>query len=140
MKKFMAEFKEFISRGNVMDMAVGMVVGSAFTAIVNSLVNDIVMPIIGMLFGKIDFSSLRIILAPATEDTAEAAIRYGAFIQAIVNFLLVAFVIFSVVKAINKMRRQKEEEPAPEPEPEPEPAPSDEVVLLSEIRDLLKKQ
>ena len=140
MKKFMAEFKEFISRGNVMDMAVGMVVGSAFTSIVNSLVNDIVMPIIGMLFGKIDFTSLRIILTPATEDTAEAAIRYGAFIQAIVNFLLVAFVIFSVVKAINKMRRQKEEEPAPEPEPEPEPAPSDEVVLLSEIRDLLKKQ
>ena len=134
------EFKEFALKGNMVDLAVGMIIGSAFTSIVNSLVNDIVMPIIGMLFGKIDFTSLRIILTPATEDTAEAAIRYGAFIQAIVNFLLVAFVIFSVVKAINKMRRQKEEEPAPEPEPEPEPAPSDEVVLLSEIRDLLKKQ
>jgi len=130
-----AEFKEFISRGSVIDLAVGVVIGGAFTAIINSLVNDLLMPIIGLLFGGIDFSDLRYVITPATEETAEAAIRYGSFIQSIVNFLLVAFMIFLVIKAINKMHRKKEEAPAPE---EPAPDPED-IVLLREIRDLLKK-
>lgn len=140
MKKFMAEFKQFISRGSVVDLAVGVVVGGAFTSIVNSLVNDIVMPLIGMLFGGIDFTTLKYVITPATETTAEAAIRYGNFIQTIVNFLLISLVIFSVVKAINKMHRKKEEEPAPEPEPEPEPEPDPQIVLLTEIRDLMAKK
>ena len=136
MKKFMQEFKEFISRGNVVDMAVGVVVGSAFTAIVNSLVKDVIMPIIGMLFGGIDFTGLKYVITPAEGDVAEAAIYYGNFIQNIVNFLLVAFAIFVVVKAMNSFHKKKEEEPAAPPPP---PADPDDVVLLREIRDLLKK-
>jgi len=132
MKKFMEEFKKFICRGNVMDMAVGVIIGGAFTSIVNSLVNDIVMPAIGWLIGGIDFSDLKIVITPGTDEVAEAAIRYGNFIQNIVNFLLVAMVIFMVIRFINKLRRKKEEAPkAP-------PAPSKEEVLLTEIRDLLK--
>ena len=118
MKKFMAEFKEFISRGNVVDMAVGVVGGSAFTAIVNSLVKDVIMPFIGWLIGGIDFSQFKIVLAPAVGDTPEVAILYGTF--------------------INQLRRKKEEEPEPEPEAPAEP-PVD-VQLLTEIRDLLKAQ
>lgn len=135
MKKFVSEFKEFISRGNVVDLAVGMIVGSAFTAIVSSLVNDVVMPVVGMLFHGIDFTTLRYVITPATEDMAESAIRYGNFIQAVVNFLLVSLVVFTAVRAINRLRRKKEEEPAPAPEPEP----SEEILLLREIRDLMKK-
>ncbi len=101
-KGFFGEFKEFISRGNVVDMAVGVVVGGAFTAIVNSLVNDIIMPIIGALTGGVDFNSLSI-------KVGEASINYGLFIQNIVYFILVAFVIFLVVKGINKMRRKEAE-------------------------------
>ncbi len=134
---FAKEFKEFITRGNVMDMAVGVIIGGAFTAIVNSLVNDMLMPIIGALFGGVNFSDLKIVLKAATETTEEAAIRYGSFIQAIVNFLLVALCIFLIVKSINKMH--KKPEPAPEPEPEPEPVVPDDIKLLTEIRDLLKK-
>lgn len=139
MKKFVSEFKEFISRGNVVDLAVGMIVGSAFTAIVSSLVNDVVMPVVGMLFHGIDFTTLRYVITPATEDMAESAIRYGNFIQAVVNFLLVSLVVFTAVRAINRLRRKKEEEPAPAPEPAPEPEPSEEILLLREIRDLMKK-
>lgn len=135
MKKFMAEFKEFISRGNVVDMAVGVVVGSAFTAIVNSLVKDVIMPFIGWLIGGVDFSQFKIVLAPAVGETPEVAILYGAFINQIINFLILAFVVFTVVKLINKLHREKEEEP----EPEPEEPPVD-VQLLTEIRDLLKAQ
>lgn len=138
MKKFAAEFKQFISRGNVVDMAVGVVVGSAFTAIVNSLVKDIVTPLIGLIFGGIDFTGLKIVFAEATETTAELALCYGNFIQAIVNFLLVSLAIFSVVKAMNNFRRKEEEAPA-EPEPEAPAELSEDILLLREIRDSLKK-
>lgn len=137
-KGIVAEFKEFITRGNVMDMAVGIIIGGAFTAIVTSLVNDLLMPVIGVLFGGLDFSTLKYVVRAADEAAGieEAAIKYGSFIQAIVNFLLIAVVIFLMVKGINKMRRKKEE-PAPAPSPDPEP--SEEVKLLTEIRDALKK-
>ena len=137
-KGIVAEFKEFITRGNVMDMAVGIIIGGAFTAIVTSLVNDLLMPVIGALFGGIDFSTLKYVIRAADEAAGieEAAIKYGSFIQAIVNFLLIALVIFFLVKAMNKFRRKKEE-PAPAPAPDPEP--SEEVKLLTEIRDALKK-
>ena len=137
---FFGEFKKFITRGNVMDMAVGIIIGGAFTAIVSSLVNDVVMPFIGMIIGGVDFSDLKYVITPATEETAEAAIRYGAFIQAIVNFLLVALVIFCIVRAINKFneRKKKEEEEAPKEEEKPA-EPSEDIKLLTEIRDLLKK-
>ena len=137
MKKIFKEFKEFISRGNVIDLAVGVIMGSAFTAIVTSLVNDIFMPVIGLIFGGIDFSTLRVVLAPATATSEEAALYYGNFIQNVVNFLLVAVVIFLIVKLINSFRKKKEEEPAPAPAPE---EPSEEVLLLREIRDELKKK
>ena len=137
-KGIVAEFKEFITRGNVMDMAVGIIMGGAFTAIISSLVNDVLMPVIGLLFGGIDFTSLKYVIRAADEAAGieEAAIRYGSFIQAIVNFLLIAIVIFLLVRGLNKLRRKKEE-PAPEPAPDPEP--SEEVKLLTEIRDALKK-
>ena len=126
MKGFINEFKEFISRGSVIDLAVAVVIGGAFTKIVNSLVDDIIMPIIGVIIGGINFEHLMI-----TVGTAE--IKYGMFIQAIVNFLLIALVIFSIIKAINTFNKKKED--APE-----EPAqPSEDIVLLTEIRDLLKK-
>ncbi len=148
------EFKEFISKGNVMDMAVGLVTGSAFTAIVTSLVNDVIMPAIGVLVGGMNFADLKIVLKEAVAETettpavAEVAIKYGNFLQAIVNFLIVAFVIFLVVKGMNKMRaaaeklKKEEEEAAAEEAPAEEaPAePSADIVLLTEIRDLLKKE
>lgn len=137
MKGIIAEFKEFISRGNVVDMAVGVIIGGAFTQIVNSLVNDVIMPAIGYIIGGISFSDFKIVLAEATEETAEAAIYYGNFIQMVINFLLIAVVVFTMVKVINRFRRKKEvvvvEEPAPAPEP------TNEEKLLTEIRDLLKK-
>lgn len=138
MKKFISEFKTFISRGNVVDMAVGVVVGSAFTAIVNSLVKDVVTPLIGLLFGGIDFSNLKVVFRAATEETAELALCYGNFLQAIVNFLLVSLVIFSVVKAMNSFHKKAEEQPAPA-QPETPPEPSEDILLLREIRDSLKK-
>ena len=136
-KGLIAEFKEFISRGNVVDMAVGVIIGGAFTQIVNSLVNDVIMPAIGYIIGGISFSDFKIVLAEATEETAEAAIYYGNFIQMVINFLLIAVVVFTMVKVINRFHRKKEvvvvEEPAPAPEP------TNEEKLLTEIRDLLKK-
>lgn len=142
------EFKEFISKGNVMDMAVGLVMGSAFTAIVTSLVNDVISPAIGLLVGGVNFSALKVVLKEAVLDAegaevaAEVAIKYGAFIQAIFNFLIVAFVIFLIVRGINKMRAKQAEAAAAAEEPAPEePAePAPDIVLLTEIRDLLKKQ
>lgn len=134
-KGFFAEFREFISRGSVVDLAVGVIIGGAFTAIVTSLVNDIVMPAIGILFGGIDFTSLRYVITPASGDVAEAAIYYGRFIQNIINFLLIALVIFTIIRIMNKFRRKKEESI-------PEPAaiePSEEAVLLREIRDLISR-
>lgn len=132
-KGFIAEFKEFISRGNVLDMAVGVIVGGAFTAIVTSLVNDILMPLIGLLTGGADFSSLKVTVGNPIGDVAPATINYGMFIQQVVNFLIVAFVIFAVIKSINKFRRKDEQ--AEEPEPESETP--EEVLLMREIRDLL---
>ncbi|MBQ3662341.1 MAG: large-conductance mechanosensitive channel protein MscL [Firmicutes bacterium] len=125
----MKEFKEFISRGNVMDMAVGIIIGGAFTAIVSSLVADIITPIIGMLMGGINFSELAV-------TVGSAQLTYGNFIQAIINFLLVAWVLFMIVKAMNKMKRKEEEKPA---EPEAPAEPPEDIVLLREIRDSLKK-
>ena len=138
MKKFFDEFKKFISRGNVVDMAVGVIVGSAFTAIVNSLVKDIVTPFIGVLTGGVDFTQMKYVITPAVGETPEVAILYGNFIQAIINFLIIAFVVFCMVKLINNMRAKMEKEK--EEAPAAPPKPSDEVVLLTEIRDLLKKQ
>ena len=132
-KGFIAEFKEFISRGNVLDMAVGVIVGGAFTAIVTSLVNDILTPLTGLLTGGADFSSLKVTVGNPIGDVAPATINYGMFIQQVVNFLIVAFVIFAVIKSINKFRRK--DEPAEEPEPESETP--EEVLLMREIRDLL---
>ena len=144
MKKFFNEFKEFAMRGNIMDMAVGIIVGAAFTAIVTSLVNDVIMPAIGLLVGGLNFSDLKIVLRAATEETEAVTLNYGNFIQAVVNFLIVAFVIFLVVKAMNKMRAaaeklvKKEEEEKAEEAAAAEP-PAD-IALLTEIRDLLKKE
>ncbi len=131
--KLVDEFKAFIMRGNVVDMAVGVIIGGAFGKIVTSLVNDIFMPIIGMVLGNVDFTSLEIKLGEPVEGAEQAAIRYGMFIQEIVNFLIVALCIFMVIKLIAKMQKKKEEEPAPAPEP------TKEEVLLTEIRDALNK-
>ena len=138
MKSFFAEFKKFITRGNVLDMAVGVVVGSAFTAIVNSLVKDIINPIIGLITGGIDFSDLKIVLKPASGEVAELAIRYGLFINAIIQFVLIAFVLFLIVKSFNKLNERRVKEEAAKKAAVP-PAKSADIVLLEEIRDLLKK-
>lgn len=135
MKKFFQEFKEFAMRGNVLDMAVGVILGGAFGKITTSLVNDVFMPLIGMLIGGVDLGKLNIVLKPAT-DTAEAVtLGIGTFLTAIIDFILVAFVIFLMIKTINRFRRKKEEEPALE---EPKGPTAEE--LLTEIRDLLKEQ
>ena len=131
--KLFDEFKAFVMRGNVVDMAVGVIIGGAFGKIVTSLVNDIFMPIVGIALGNVDFSSLEIKLGEPVEGAEQAAIRYGAFIQEIVNFLIIALCIFMVIKAINKLQKKKEEAPAPAPEP------TKEEVLLTEIRDALNK-
>jgi large conductance mechanosensitive channel len=122
-----SEFKTFISRGNVVDMAVGVIIGSAFGKIVTSLVNDVLMPIIGVFLGGLDFSDLSI-------KVGDATIKYGSFIQTIVDFLIVAFCIFMIVKLFESFKKKKEEEA------EEAPKKSDEVLLLEEIRDLLKKK
>lgn len=137
---FIEEFKKFIARGNVVDMAVGVVVGSAFTAIVNQLVSGIINPLIGKLIGNYNLSDYKIVLTEAVGETPEVAILYGSFIQAIINFLLVALSVFCMVRILNKVsetmkKKQKEEEAEP-----PKPAePSEEILLLREIRDSLKK-
>ena len=120
------EFKEFISRGNVIDLAVGIIIGGAFKEIVSSLVNDIVMPFVGILIGGVSFSNLNVTIG-------SAVVNYGLFIQTVFDFFIIALVIFFMVKGINKLRKKKEEEPAVPP------APSKEEILLAEIRDLLKK-
>lgn len=125
--KWLKEFGEFINRGNVMDLAVGIIIGAAFTAIVNSLVEDLIMPIIGILVGGIDFTGLAV-------QVGDATLTYGNFIQAVLNFLIVAFAVFLLVKAVNNFYKKKEEAPPP-----PTP-PTDETVLLTEIRDILAAQ
>ena len=124
---FLAEFKTFIARGNVMDMAVGVIIGGAFSNITTSLINDIVMPLLGILTGSMSFASLEVRIGPAV-------ITYGNFIQAVLNFLVMAFVVFCLVKGINRLHRKKEEAPPPPPQP------SAEEQLLTEIRDLLKER
>lgn len=125
------EFKEFISRGNVIDLAIGVIIGGAFGAIVKSLVSDILMPVVGLILGRVNFDELRIVLKESQGKTPELAIKYGLFIQSAINFIIIAFVIFLVVKAINKVRKQQETESPAEPTATEN--------LLSEIRDLLKK-
>ncbi len=140
---FFSEFKTFIARGNVVDMAVGVVVGSAFTAIVNQLVQGIINPCIGKLIGDINLSDYKVVLTAATEETPEVAILYGAFIQSVINFLLIAFSVFVVVRTLNKVKdavkRKEKEEEKKEEAPAAPPEPSEEVLLLREIRDSLKK-
>lgn len=142
---FFAEFKKFISRGNVLDMAVGVVIGGAFTAIVNTLVKDIINPIIGLITGGTDFADLKIILKPAIGETPELAIRYGLFINAIINFLLVALVLFIIIRNFNRMKeiaqakkKAEEEDLKKAEDAKPAEKPAD-IALLEEIRDLLKK-
>lgn len=125
---FFAEFKTFIARGNVMDMAVGVIIGGAFSNITTSLINDIIMPLLGILTGSISFAELEVSIGPAV-------ITYGNFIQAVLNFLIMAFVVFCLVKALNSLHRKKEAAPPPPP-----PEPSAEEKLLTEIRDLLKNK
>jgi large conductance mechanosensitive channel protein len=143
---FFYEFKKFITRGSVLDMAVGMIIGSGFTAIVNSMVKDILNPLIGLVTGGQDFSALKIVLKPAEGEIAEVAIRYGLFINSIVNFLLVALFLFLVIRSFNRFKdraeaKKKAEAAAAEAAVVPEPPKkSDDVILLEEIRDILKKQ
>ncbi len=130
------EFKKFAFKGNVIDMAVGVVVGGAFSTIVNSLVKDIIMPVFGFITAGMDFTALKVVLSEATETKPEAAILYGTFIQNIISFLIIAFSIFMVVKGINKAASLRK---APEPEViEEGPKPPTQEELLAEIRDLLK--
>lgn len=126
------EFKEFAMRGNVMDLAIGVVIGGAFGAIVTSLVNDIIMPLVGTLLGRVDFKDMKTVLAPADATHPAVTLNYGIFINTIINFVIIAFSIFMVVKAINRMRRTEPEAPA-----EP-PAPTTEERLLTEIRDAIR--
>ncbi len=135
---FIEEFKKFISRGNVMDLAVGIIIGTAFTAIVKSLVNDIIMPFIGLILGGVNFTHLQLVLRKATETKPALALTYGTFIQAVIDFLLIALVVFILMKQINKMRAKKEKEATPPPKAEP--VIPQEVILLTEIRDVLKKK
>ena len=142
---FIKEFKEFALKGNVMDMAVGVIIGGAFGKIVTSFVNDILMPPIGVLLGNTDFTSLNVVIKKAVEATdttpaVEAATwNYGAFIQQCIDFTILAFCVFMMVKLMNSLTKKKEEV-APEPAPAPEPEPTKEEVLLTEIRDLLKEK
>lgn len=124
---FMSEFKTFIARGNVMDMAVGVIIGGAFSNITNSLINDIIMPVLGVFTSSVSFAELSVNIGPAV-------LTYGNFLQAVLNFLVMAFVVFCLVKAINSFHKKKEEAPPPPP------GPSAEEQLLTEIRDLLKNR
>ncbi|WP_423147963.1 large-conductance mechanosensitive channel protein MscL [Rubrolithibacter danxiaensis] len=133
---FVKEFKEFAMRGNVVDLAVGVIIGAAFGKIVTSLVDDIIMPPIGYLTGGVDFSELQWVLKPADKanNIAEVAVKYGNFINTIIQFLIVAFCIFLIIKLINSLKREKEVAPSVPP------APTKEEVLLTEIRDILKSK
>jgi len=128
----LSEFKEFAIKGNVVDMAVGIIVGAAFGKIVSSFVKDVIMPPIGVALGGVDFTNLAVTIQEAVGETPAVMINYGTFIQTIVDFVIVAFAIFIAVKVMNNMKKKEEEAP------KEEPAPSKEEVLLTEIRDLLK--
>jgi large conductance mechanosensitive channel len=129
----MKEFRDFAMRGNVVDMAIGIVIGGAFGKIVSSFVNDVLMPPIGMAMGGVDFTELSMTLKEASGDVAAVTLNYGSFIQTVVDFIIIAFAIFMVVRAMNNMKKKEEAKP-----PAP-PKPSAEESLLTEIRDLLKK-
>lgn len=129
----MSEFKSFAMKGNVMDMAVGIIMGGAFGKIVASFVNDVLMPPIGMLLGGVDFTNLSVTMKQATVDAPAVTLKYGTFIQTVVDFLIIAFSIFIMVKWMNSMKKKEAEAPAAPP------APTKEEVLLTEIRDLLRK-
>lgn len=128
------EFKEFAVKGNAVDMAVGIIIGAAFGKIVSSFVGDVIMPPIGLLIGGVDFSDLAVVLKEAVGDAPAVTLNYGKFIQAIIDFTIIAFAIFVAVKFINKLKKQEPEAPPAEPEP------SKEELLLTEIRDLLKEK
>jgi large conductance mechanosensitive channel len=135
--KLVKEFKQFVIRGNVIDMAVGIIIGVAFGKIISSLVNDVLMPPLGVLIGGVDFTDLKITLKPGSMNEAGDAIQavtlnYGNFVQSTIDFLIIAFIVFMMIKAMNSMKRKEEAAPAP-------PAPTKEEILLGEIRDLLKK-
>lgn len=155
--KFLSEFKTFVMRGNVLDMAVGIVIGGAFTAIVTSVVQDIINPVIGLIIGKIDFSELKVVLVPQSETASEVAIRYGVLIQTIVQFLLTALVLFLIIRGVNRMKdaksaeealKEAEEKKAEEKKIAEETAKADEaevkvseeVLLLRDIKALLEKK
>lgn len=131
---FLSEFKQFAMRGNVLDMAVGIIIGGAFTPIVNSLVNDIIMPPIGLILGGVDFSSLMITLKHATDTAPAVTINYGVFINTIITFIIVAFAVFILIKFVNRLSAKKPDAPAAPP------APTTDQKLLMEIRDLLKQE
>ena len=141
MKKFFGEFKQFAMRGNVIDLAVGVVIGGAFGKITTSLVNDIIMPFISMLTGGIDFSDWKWVLKEAVLDetgaeiAAAVSVNFGSLVAVILDFIIIAFAVFCMIKALNKLQRKKEEAPAAPPAP---PEPSAEEKLLTEIRDLLR--
>lgn len=134
MKKFIQEFKEFAMRGNVLDMAIGVVIATAFGQITTTLINNVIMPLVGLLCGGIDLSKWDIVLKAATETSEAVTLGLGTFLTAVINFILIAFVVFVFVKAMNAAKKPKEEEPALDPEP------SNEEKLLMEIRDLLKEK
>ena len=147
MKNLFKEFKEFINKGNVVDMAVGVVIATAFGNITKSLVADIIMPLVGKLTGGVSVSDLKIVLTEAVLDeagnvlVAENAVRYGLFLQFIIDFLIIALAVFVFVKVVNSAKNlRKKEEPVVEEAPAPEPEPTKEEVLLAEIRDLLKEK
>ena len=140
MKKFLQDFKEFINKGNVLGLAVGVIIGGAFSTITTSLTNDIIMPLVSIFLGGVDFSSMTIALPTfydLAEDAAPNTLNYGSFISAIINFIILALVVFCIVKAVNgTMDKAKKKKEAAPPDP---PEPSAEEKLLTEIRDLLKK-
>ena len=132
--KMLDEFKAFAMKGNVVDMAVGIIIGGAFGKIISSIVGDVIMPPIGLLLGGVNFTDLKIVLKAATETVPAVTMNYGNFIQVTVDFLIIAFVIFMLIKAMNAAKKKEAAAPPPAP-----PAPSKEEILLTEIRDLLKK-
>ena len=141
-KGFIAEFKQFIARGNVVDMAVGVIIGGAFGKISTSLVNDIIMPAISMLIGGIDFTNWKLVLKQAViengeELSAAVTLNFGTFLSTILDFLIIAFAVFCIIKILNSFHRKREEPAAPPPAP---PEPSKEELLLTQIRDLLKEK
>ena len=133
--KAINEFKEFAVKGNVVDMAVGVVIGAGFGKIVSSLVGDIITPLLGVLVGGVNFTNLKVVIKEAVNDKPAVTWNYGSFMQAVFDFLIIAWAIFLLVKLINRLKRQ---EPKPPPAPAAPPPPSAEVLLLTEIRDALK--